>query len=166
VGIVHGLACTGDPAGDADDTGGSSTGSEAGDCWPDDPPGDPEASVMKTWGSACATDQECIDRLGDGAICMLDAIIFELPGGYCSKVCTLPDGDTTVVRDAMECDPGGGVHCVGGQGVFERCVVECTAAQQCDREGYFCRLMPLIAREDDPTICMMDDCCQDGCGDG
>lgn len=153
-------AGTDDGMADADDGSGDDM------CWPaaDEPPTETTASRMQTWGASCQTDADCVGLLGPGAICMVDAILYELPAGYCSRPCALPDSGTTVVRDAPDCDPDGGVHCVGAQGFFERCVVDCTADAQCDRAGYYCRQMPLIAREEDPTICMMHDCCEGGCG--
>ena len=154
-------ACSG--GGNAESTG--TAGGEA--CWPDDGvEPDPEFSRMGTWGAPCETDAQCVELIGEGAICMEDAVIYEMPGGYCSKPCSLPDDVTTFVLDAPDCDPAGGVLCVGADGFFERCVLECTAAEHCDRDGYFCRLMPLIGAEGDPRICMMDDCCEDDCDSG
>jgi hypothetical protein len=118
---------------------------------------------MNTWGAACQDDVDCVALLGPGAVCMREAIVFELPYGYCSKPCTLPDPETTLVRNAADCDPEGGVMCVGLQGFFERCVPECTGNEVCGREGYFCRPMPYVAGEGDPEVCLVDDCCENGC---
>lgn len=120
--------------------------------------------LMMTWGAACSTDQECIDLIGDpAAICDTTAVVYELPGGYCTKPCSLPDLNTTAILDAPDCDPAGGVACIGVMGTFERCGLVCTDDMQCNRPGYECRQMPLIAMEGDPSLCLMPDCCQDTC---
>ncbi len=144
-------------------------GEEGGICYADREAAKPPltTSVMDVWGSACTTDQECVARLGAGAICGNSAIIFELPGGYCSKPCMIGDDpmDTsiTVELDDPECDPAGGVACVGANGIYSRCAVACLGDEQCGRSGYFCRTMPQIAADTDPTFCLMDDCCEDAC---
>ncbi len=123
--------------------------------------------VMLTWGASCTTDQECIDLIGDPlAICDTEAVIYEMPGGYCTKPCTLPDLETQAVPNAMDCDPNGGVTCIGSMGTFERCGIECTDDAQCNRDGYICRQLPLIAMPTDPRLCLMPDCCQDTCAEG
>ncbi len=122
--------------------------------------------LMETWGAPCETDADCVALIGDGAVCQDMAVIYELPGNYCTKPCTLPDGDTRAVPDAMECDPEGGVACIGQKGFFERCALLCTDDMQCNRDGYYCRRMPMIANEDDPKSCLMPDCCQDTCAGG
>lgn len=132
-------------------------------CWPEAPPTDPELSVMTEWGSGCEVDADCVAALGPDAVCIREAIIYEMPSGYCSKPCRLPADDVTVVRDDPECDPDGGVHCVGVRGVFQRCIAECTDPAQCGREGYSCQRMPLIGRDGDPQGCFMDECCEGGC---
>ena len=118
------------------------------------------APLQDSWGAACTTDDECVALLGMGAECLTLAVVFELPGGYCSKPCTLPDADTRFVLDDPTCDPAGGVACVGSTaGMFEHCAKLCTDDTQCNRDGYVCRQMPLIAFPDDPSLCLMPDCC-------
>jgi len=122
--------------------------------------------LMETWGAPCSTDQDCITLLGDdAAICDLEAVVYELPGGYCTKACELPDEMTQSVLDAADCDPAGGVACVGVKGTFERCIKTCTDDQQCERDGFICRQLPLIALPEDPRMCLMPDCCLDGCAE-
>ncbi|MCX4247109.1 hypothetical protein [Paraliomyxa miuraensis] len=121
-------------------------------------------SVMQTWGAACTTDQECKDLIGDpDAVCDFMAVVYELPGGYCSKPCVLPPGASSVVADAADCNPDGGVACIGVSGQFERCAIICTDDMQCSRPGYECRQMPLIAMAGDPSLCLMPECCQGSC---
>lgn len=120
--------------------------------------------LMETWGARCSSNEHCVALLGDpAAICDTVAVVYELPGGYCTKPCTLPDIDTQFVPDAPDCDPGGGVACIGSKNVFERCALTCTDDMQCNRDGYICRQLPLIAQPDDPRMCLMPDCCQDTC---
>jgi hypothetical protein len=119
--------------------------------------------IMQTWGAPCCTDADCVALIGEGAICETRAVLFELPGGYCTKPCEVPQG-MTVVLDAADCGPG--VACVGQDPIYERCILPCTDDQQCDREGYQCRTMPMIAQEGDPTFCLMPDCCYDTCAEG
>jgi len=120
--------------------------------------------IMETWGAACTTNEQCIDLLGDpAAVCDFSAVIYELPGGYCTKPCTLPDGNTTAVPNDPQCSADGGVACIGVLGTFERCAIPCTDSDQCNREGYICRQLPLIAQASDPSFCLMPDCCQDTC---
>lgn len=123
--------------------------------------------LMQTWGAACTNNQECVDLLGDpDAICDFMAVIYELPGGYCTKPCTLPDANTLAVPDDPQCDPAGGVTCLGVKGTFERCALECTDDNQCNRDGYLCRQLPLVSEMDDPSFCLMPDCCQESCVKG
>lgn len=117
--------------------------------------------IMGTWGAACATDADCVPLVGEGAVCLSTAVIYTLPLGYCSKPCDLPMGFTGFVPDDPTCDPAGGVHCLGVDGTFEYCTVPCTENAQCERAGYFCRLMPQIAIETDPMFCLMPDCCDE-----
>ncbi len=119
--------------------------------------------LQDAWGAACSGDAECVALLGDGAVCLNQAVVYELPLGYCSKPCVLPDANTRFVADDPMCDPAGGVSCVGSKGTFEYCARECTDDAQCDRDGYICRQMPIIAMQDDPSICLMPDCCQGTC---
>lgn len=116
--------------------------------------------IMQTWGAACTSNEDCIDLIGDpAAVCDFAAVVYELPGGYCTKPCVLPDFETRAVLDDPQCDPEGGVACLGVMGTFERCAIPCTESAQCNREGYECRLLPLIGVEGDPTFCLMPDCC-------
>jgi hypothetical protein len=119
--------------------------------------------IMNAWGAPCTTDAECVALIGEGAECLDMAVIYELPGGFCSKPCSLPDTSTTFVNDDPTCDPNGGVTCVGQKPLFEYCIVSCTDDLQCDREGYYCRQMPVISGAEDPTFCLMPDCCENGC---
>ncbi len=120
--------------------------------------------LMMTWGAPCQTDADCVALIGDPeAICDQAAVVYELPGGYCTKACSLPDLETQFIHDAPDCDPNGGVTCVGSMGTFERCGLPCTDDAQCNRDGYICRQLPLIALPDDPRMCLMPDCCQDTC---
>lgn len=122
--------------------------------------------IMQTWGAACTSNEDCIDLLGDpAAVCDFEAVVYELPGGYCTKPCTLPDLDTRAVADDPQCDPDGGVSCLGVMGTFERCAVPCTDGDQCNRPGYLCRQLPLISTAEDPSFCLMPDCCEGTCDD-
>lgn len=120
--------------------------------------------LMLTWGAHCTSHAQCVALLDDpDAICETMAVIYELPGGYCTKPCTLPDATTQFVPDAPDCDAGGGVACIGSKNVFERCALPCTDDMQCNRDGYICRQLPLISQPDDPRMCLMPECCQDTC---
>jgi hypothetical protein len=120
--------------------------------------------IMQTWGAACTTHADCVALIGDpDAICDTTAVVYELPGGYCTKACTLPDVDTRAVADDPTCDPAGGVTCLGVMGTFERCAIPCTDDMQCNRPGYECRQLPLISQAQDPSFCLMPDCCQESC---
>lgn len=128
----------------------------------------PGTSIQETWGAACKTNADCVALLGDGAICDQMAVIYELPGGYCTKPCTvglpsMPNNMSSFELDDPECDPAGGVHCVGANGNYTRCAPPCTDDSQCAREGYFCRLMPSLGVDGDPTFCLMSDCCEGSC---
>ena len=102
--------------------------------------------------------------LGEGGVCLTEAVIYELPQGYCSKTCTLPAGTQYSVDDA-QCDPAGGVDCIGQAPLFQVCAPQCTDDAQCTRDGYTCRNFPLIAMEGDPTYCLMPDCCEGSCAE-
>jgi hypothetical protein len=116
--------------------------------------------VTETWGAPCTTNQDCIDLIGDpAAVCDFTAVVYELPAGYCTKPCVLPDLETRFILDDPACSAEGGVACLGVMGTFERCAIPCTSSDQCNREGYECRLLPLIGVEGDPTFCLMPDCC-------
>ncbi|MEM6294174.1 MAG: hypothetical protein AAGA54_23040 [Myxococcota bacterium] len=118
--------------------------------------------VMQTWGAPCTDDAECIELLGEGGVCLTTAVIYELPQGYCSKLCELPP-DTQYSDDDPQCDPNGGVDCIGQAPLFQVCSPKCTDDAQCSRNGYTCRNFPLIASEGDPTYCLMPDCCEESC---
>lgn len=120
-------------------------------------------SRMMTWGAPCSVDSECVALLGEGAVCDFLAVTFELPGGYCTKPCELPDRDTTFVADDPACDPNGGVNCIGQLPLYQRCAMPCTDDAQCDREGYYCRRMPSLGAEGDPSYCLMPNCCVGEC---
>ena len=122
---------------------------------------DGDMGIMGTFGAACDVDADCVPLLGDGAVCLKAAVIYELPLGYCSRPCDLPMGMTGVVADDPMCAPEGGVSCLGVDGTFEYCAVPCTDNSQCERAGYYCRLMPIISMEGDPTFCLMPDCCEE-----
>jgi hypothetical protein len=158
------LAC---PASDDGDGSGSESAANDASTVADptaDASGDPPGSEL-TWGAPCTDNAECVALIGAGAICQAMAVIYELPGGYCTKPCTLPDPDTTVVTDDPTCDPAGGVDCVGSQGFFENCAKPCSDTAECDgRPNFLCRQMPMIAQPTDPTYCLMDDCCLNTCG--
>ena len=152
---------------DSTTTAGEETG-ESGDgdaCASDfvDKPNASATDVMTDFGAACSADADCSD-LGDGAKCQQDVLgVFELPGGFCTKSCELPDTDTTFLNDATDCDAGGGVSCVGAAGLFTACARPCTEDSECSREGYGCIRMPVISGPDDETFCLMNEatCCLD-----
>ncbi len=118
-----------------------------------------------TWGAPCTTDAECVALIGEGGFCQNMAVIYELPGGYCTKPCMLPDTTTTVVQGDPACDPSGTIDCIGTMGFLEVCAKPCTDTAECDgRDLYTCQQMPMIAQPTDPSYCLMDTCCQDNCG--
>jgi len=147
-------------AGDGDGDGGLACGEE----WATKDPTSGTPDIQAAWGSACASDQECVDRLGfDNAICVQNILgVFDLPGGYCSRPCVLPDFETTNVPNDAQCDPAGGVSCIGLKDNFEACAIPCNTSDQCGREGYGCARMPIISSDADPSYCLMDAgaCCQ------
>jgi hypothetical protein len=151
-----------DSGGSSEDTG---EGGECTDPFPDATK-DPDVESLQTfWGTACTSDQDCIDSMGfDNAFCVGSILgVYELPDGYCSRHCTLPDDQTPYVHDDPACDENGGISCVGVMGFFEACAPQCDSDSQCGREAYACQIMPLIASEGDPTYCLMhpDACCLD-----
>lgn len=149
----------------ADD--GAATMADDGAATQDDTAGADGGGLQATWGAPCATNDDCIALLGPGGECLFQAVVYELPGGYCSKKCALPDDQTLIVLDAPDCDPAGGVHCIGQSSVdFQYCTVPCTDDSQCTRENYECRQMPQLAQEGDPTFCLMADCCLGECACG
>lgn len=121
-------------------------------------------NLQVTWGAPCTEDAECIELLGEGGVCLLEAVLYELPLGYCSKTCTL-EGGTMYSIDDPQCDPNGGVDCIGQAPLFMVCAPQCTDDAQCFRSGYTCRNFPLIANEGDPTYCLMPDCCEGTCAE-
>jgi hypothetical protein len=170
-GFVCGLAL-GCPGADDTDTTASSadsgqTDTTAGDACPLEQPANTsdgsQDPVMDAWGAPCSTDADCVALLGDGAVCDNMAVIYELPGNYCTKPCSLPDTNSTFFADDPACDPNGGVDCVGQKPIFERCAKVCNDDAQCNRDGYYCRRMPMISNDGDPTYCLMPDCCQECC---
>ena len=111
-------------------------------------------SVMEEFGHPCNTDAECQAVLGADGVCLKDILmVYNLPGGYCSKLCMLPDANTAYVPNDPTCGPG--VYCIGADGYFEGCVIECTDNSQCPRAGYECRIMPQIGKDGDPKFCLM-----------
>jgi hypothetical protein len=151
----------GESSGDGDgDTDGDLA---CGDHWGDDK--DPEApNLQETWGSPCASDSDCEAILGADAFCVQEILsTYELPGGYCSRHCTLPDNETIYVFDDPVCDPAGGVDCIGVRNAFEACAVPCESDVDCHREGYACTRMPDISNPGDQTYCLMEPtaCCLD-----
>lgn len=128
----------------------------------------PTTSVMDMWGAPCTADSDCEPLLGADAVCIQNILgVYDLPGGFCSKYCTLPDSSTSFVHDAPECDPAGGVTCVGAKDLFSACIIPCSDSNECGREGYGCRTMPTLASEGDPTFCLMStlDCCTTDSGE-
>ncbi|MDC0666851.1 hypothetical protein [Nannocystis radixulma] len=111
--------------------------------------------VMSEFGAPCTSDDECVAILGEGGVCLDNILgIYNLPCGYCSKLCELPP-NTAYVPDDMTC--GMGVTCIGADGYFEGCVIECQDNADCPREGYECRIMPTIGQPEDPKFCLMTD---------
>jgi hypothetical protein len=120
-------------------------------------------SIMEVWGAPCTENVDCMPTLGADGVCVENILsVYDLPGGFCTKVeCELPDSATSFVHDAVDCDPAGGVTCVGAKDLFSACIIPCSDSNQCGREGYGCRAMPQLASEGDPTFCLMNpvDCC-------
>jgi len=114
----------------------------------------PDAGLMGQYGHACSTDADCIAVLGAGGKCLKDILmVYNLPGGYCSTDCDLPDQQQTYIPMATDCKLG--ADCVGLMGFFEGCAFPCTDSSQCPRDGYECRVMPEISNQGDPTYCLM-----------
>jgi hypothetical protein len=152
------------PSTTVDDSGsesGSADGGALGCAFPEmiDGTDGQTTPLQADWGSACSVDADCVAVLGEGAVCLDKAVVFELPGGYCSKPCVLPDSSTKTVLDDPACNPDGGIACVGVKDTFEYCAPLCTDDAQCDRDGYICRQMPLVSVATDPSLCLMPDCC-------
>jgi hypothetical protein len=135
---------TAGPDTDATATAGSSSSATTGG----------DAGLMGQYGHACETDADCIAVLGDGGKCLTDILmVYNLPGGYCSTDCDLPDQQHTYISMAADCKLG--ADCVGLMGFFEGCAFPCTDSSQCPRDGYECRQMPEISNPGDPTYCLM-----------
>jgi len=160
VALVVATAC-----GDGDEGGGSTTTtSDTRDprqrCLDTAPLGEPSAGLQQTWGAACGDDQECKTLTDDdAAACLQEAVIFELPDGYCSKPCDVgAEPGATVILDAPDCG-NVGLACVGVEDRFEVCALPCASDEDCPRAGYLCRTFPLIGLPGDPKFCLMADCC-------
>lgn len=166
-------ACDGGGSSEGEDTNaeGSTTGPEPQPCgteWVEDKDTSMTPSVMDDWGAPCTQDSECVTILGEGGVCVDNILgVYDLPGGFCTKYCTLTDTSTSFEHDSMECDPNGGITCVGANGLFTACIRVCDNSNQCGREGYGCRTMPTLAAEGDPTFCLMNptDCCTTNSGE-
>jgi len=151
---------------DTDDTDASSgsAGPET-DSGDTDFPNCPDGSVapgsgenlMEEYGRPCEADSDC-DDLGEDAKCVKTILeVAHAPAGYCSRDCDLPDGNTKYVEEDEKCGPG--LTCLGVMGFFEACAPQCTSDDQCQREGYECRLLPVVGAENEPTFCLMVDEC-------
>ncbi len=119
-------------------------------------------TIMEAWGAACMMDSDCEPGLGVGAKCITNILsVFDLPSGYCTRECAIDSTAVTFILDDPECDPAGGVACVGIDGSFTACAPTCENDSQCGREGYACTIMPLIGMDGDPTFCLMnaEACC-------
>jgi hypothetical protein len=116
-----------------------------------------QIDLMSNYGAPCEVDGDCVALIGPDARCLKDILmVYALPGGYCSNDCALPpDGMTTHVKNAPDCFLGG--DCVGLDGYFEACALECQCDDDCPRDGYECRRMPTISNEGDPKYCLMTD---------
>src|SRR5690606_686683 len=91
-------------------------------------------SIMDTWGAPCATDADCVPLLGDGAVCIQNILgVYDLAGGYCTRSCSLPNTSVTFEHNDPDCDPNGGVTCVGVEGAFTACALPCDNHSQCGR---------------------------------
>lgn len=135
-------ATTMDPGTGGGSTGGGGTTGGSGN------------SVMEEFGHPCMSDADCAAVLGPDGVCLKDILgVYSLPGGYCSKLCMLPDANTAYVPNDATCGPG--VYCIGADGYFEGCVIECTDNSQCPRAGYECRIMPQLGADGDPKFCLM-----------
>lgn len=149
-------ACGGDDGGDSTSASAGSTSGTTGDATTDPTGGEDMGgtTVMGQFGLPCMEDSDCVAALGPDGKCLKDILsVYALPGGYCSRLCMLPDAATAYVKDDPTC--GMGVYCIGADGFFEGCAVECTDNSQCPRTGYECRIMPQIGKDGDPKFCLM-----------
>lgn len=124
--------------------------------------------LMVEYGAPCMQDSDCTPLLGEDGVCVTNILeVYDLPGGFCTKYCDLPDAGTSFEHDNEQCSPDGGVTCVGANGLFTACILECETSDQCGREGYGCRTMPTLAAEGDPKFCLMNptDCCTTNSGE-
>lgn len=143
---------TGDPSTGEVSTTDPSTGSSSST--DSSTTGEPAPNKQETWGHACTDDAECMALVGNKGVCAVDVLgLYDLPDGYCTRGCTLPDLQTLYVPDHPQCGPG--VHCVGVMGYLEVCLVECFDDSECPREGYECRLLPTVGMPGDPKFCLM-----------
>jgi hypothetical protein len=153
-------------SGEEEDTGPSRM---CGEEWPDVEKDPNVESIMDDWGLPCMSDADCVDAIGPDAACVTNILgVYDLPGGYCSKLsCELPNSQTTFVLDAADCSADGGIACVGVAGVYTVCAEPCTSDSECGRVGYACTVMPNIGAEGDPTFCLMNaaDCCTTDSGE-
>jgi hypothetical protein len=167
-GFGFGLLCS-VTACDSGDDGNGDEGPQKNECgteWAEKD--DTTPSIMDDFGAPCSSDADCVGPLGAGSVCVTEILgVYDLPGGFCSRPCTLPNTSTSFEHDSAQCDPDGGVTCVGAQGLFTSCIRECTSDSQCGREGYGCRLMPTLASTGDPKFCLMNtvDCCTTDSGE-
>jgi hypothetical protein len=150
------------------DTSASGTGETGGTENCDQPwaeKDNPDATdLMETWGAPCTSDEDCVALLGEGGECFPDVLgVFEMPGGYCTKRCNLPSASVTFEHDNADCDPNGGITCVGAMGIFTACAPPCSEHSQCSRDAFGCTRLPVISIESDPTLCLMNEaeCCLD-----
>ena len=153
-------------AGGTDDETGGPQKNECGTEWAEKDGTTP--SIMDAWGAPCSVDADCEPLLGADAKCIQNILnVYDLPGGYCTRECHLADTSVSFELDSPDCDPNGGVACVGVEGAFTACALPCDSHDQCGREGFGCRLMPSIASEGDPTFCLMNatDCCTTDSGE-
>ncbi len=150
-----------DASGDGD---GDGDGDQCTQSWVDKPNA-AATPIQQTWGAACSTDDDCKTLLGyDNAYCIKDILsVYELPEGYCSRPCDLPDADTKYIPNDPTCEAAGGVDCIGLDGFFESCAVPCSEDSECNRDPYACTIMPVIATDGDQTYCLMNpnECCLD-----
>ncbi len=111
-------------------------------------------SLMETYGHACESDADCKALLGADGVCQKDILgVYNLPGGYCTTYCQLPDQQTSYQLKSEFCTMM--ADCVGLMGFFEACAYVCTDNSQCPRDGYECRVMPQISNPGDPKFCLM-----------
>jgi hypothetical protein len=152
------VACTPAEEEGDDEVADETTGTDpvCGEEFVEKEPGTPD--IMTTWGHACMADADCeAAGLAAPAKCISNILgVYDLPMGYCTRDCEVGSTEVSFRLDALECDPNGGVACVGVDGMFTACAPECTSDSQCGREGYACQIMPNIGAENDPKFCLMN----------